>query len=216
MKNKGWNWDLVNEPVWKKPCEESFYLAYRWQGKGYKDILDIGCGLGRHSLQFAMFGFNVTSIDIAEQAVKETEKTMKENNFACNVKIGNFCELQFENQTFDSVFSFLTISHSDTAGVHKAINEIHRVLREGGEMFITLNSQESDSFKNKRYPMIDEYTFIKTNKGPEEGEPHFYADIRIVEELVKDFKIVWLRHAQDLYHNEEKYGGWNYFVLARK
>ena len=53
VESKGWNWNIVKEDfeeVWKNPSIESFYLVNRWKSQDKKDFLDLGCGLGRHSI----------------------------------------------------------------------------------------------------------------------------------------------------------------------
>jgi 2-polyprenyl-3-methyl-5-hydroxy-6-metoxy-1,4-benzoquinol methylase len=45
-----------------------------------KRILDIGCGTGRHAIELAKRGYNVTGIDLSESQLKRAiEKTKKEN-----------------------------------------------------------------------------------------------------------------------------------------
>ena len=112
--------------------------------------------------------------------------------------------------------SYLTINHSDTAGVRKSVNEMHRVLKPGGEVFFTLGSSENPSYKSKKHPMLDKYTLISMEEGPEEGEPHFYADEEILYELLEPFAIIWLNHTHNLYYNGEKLDDWKYYVLAKK
>jgi 2-polyprenyl-3-methyl-5-hydroxy-6-metoxy-1,4-benzoquinol methylase len=46
----------------------------RWKDKNYKSFLDLGCGLGRHSLLFAQSGFKVSSFDLSEEAVTNVRK----------------------------------------------------------------------------------------------------------------------------------------------
>ena len=60
IESKGWDWNLVkedNENIWKNPSIESYYLLNRWKSQGKKEFLDLGCGLGRHSI---LFGKNDT------------------------------------------------------------------------------------------------------------------------------------------------------------
>ncbi|WFR58478.1 class I SAM-dependent methyltransferase [Anaerocolumna sp. AGMB13025] len=216
MINKGWEWDKANEDVWMKPSEESIYLAYLWKAKGFKKILDIGCGKGRHALLFAEFGFDVSGIDISESAVNSSSELLKEKGFNGNIIKADFRKLPFADNSFDAVFSFLTISHSDTKGVKQAIKEIHRVVTAGGEMFISINSSDSSTFTSKKYQMIDENTLIKTIEGPENGEPHFYADSKLMMKLLEDFHIISMNHTQTIYHNESKAESFNYFVRAEK
>ena len=51
--SKGWKWKNVKnerEEIWKNPSVESYYLLNRWKTQGKKIFLDLGCGLGRHSI----------------------------------------------------------------------------------------------------------------------------------------------------------------------
>ena len=45
--SKEWNWEINKQNIWLKPSIESYYYVNIWKEKGYKQILDLGCGLGR-------------------------------------------------------------------------------------------------------------------------------------------------------------------------
>ena len=57
--SKEWNWELNKQNVWLNPSVESYYYVNTWKEKGFKKILDLGCGLGRHSILFAKNNFDV-------------------------------------------------------------------------------------------------------------------------------------------------------------
>lgn len=53
VESKGWNWEIVKDDkvdIWKNPSIESYYLLNRWKSQGKRNFLDLGCGLGRHSI----------------------------------------------------------------------------------------------------------------------------------------------------------------------
>ena len=55
IESKGWNWKIVQDnqtEIWKEPSIESYYLLNRWSSQEKKEFLDLGCGLGRHSILF--------------------------------------------------------------------------------------------------------------------------------------------------------------------
>ena len=65
IESKGWNWEIVKgegESIWKNPSIESFYLLNKWQNENKKEFLDLGCGIGRHSILFGKNGFNAKRI----------------------------------------------------------------------------------------------------------------------------------------------------------
>ena len=51
--------------------------------------------------------------------------------------------LPYADNSFDSVFACQVISHTDTVGTKKVISEIERVLKPGGEIYISMCSKEA-------------------------------------------------------------------------
>ena len=91
VESKGWDWKIVvddDEHYWRNPSPESYYCLYRWASQGKKDFLDLGCGLGRHSMLFGRNGFNVSSIDISEEAVKQTREWAESEERSFSPTIG--------------------------------------------------------------------------------------------------------------------------------
>lgn len=68
--SKEWDWSKENNSIWLSPSEESYYVVQRWKEKGYKRILDFGCGLGRHSVLFAKEGYCVNAFDLSVEATE--------------------------------------------------------------------------------------------------------------------------------------------------
>jgi len=57
-----WNWDASVAPWWEEPAAEVYPLVTRWTKAGFKKFLDLGCGIGRHSIMFADNGFPLTRL----------------------------------------------------------------------------------------------------------------------------------------------------------
>lgn len=68
--SKAWDWDKNNDEIWFTPSEDSYFLINRWKDKGFNKFLDLGCGRGRHSIQFARYGFEVNSFDLSSSSSK--------------------------------------------------------------------------------------------------------------------------------------------------
>ncbi|HOO76209.1 MAG TPA: hypothetical protein PLS66_13005, partial [Tepiditoga sp.] len=66
--SKAWDWKEVKDKIWYEPSEESYYLLKRWQN--FNTFLDLGCGLGRHSVLFAENNFETYALDLSEYAVE--------------------------------------------------------------------------------------------------------------------------------------------------
>lgn len=220
IKSKGWNWKIVREDsdcIWKNPSMESYYLLNRWKSLGMQDFLDLGCGLGRHTILFAKNGFNTSCFDISEEAIRKTKKWCEEENLNCDYKIGDMLNLPYDNNSFDCILCMNVISHTDTEGMKLVIKELERVLKKNGEVYLTLGSKETWGFKETNWPMVDANTKIRMDEGPEKGIPHFYADYDLIQELFESFKIIKIFQLEDFYEEKgKKYTSYHYHLLVKK
>ncbi len=220
IKSKGWNWEIVNDDraeTFKNPSIESYYLLNRWKSQGKISFLDLGCGLGRHSILFGKNGFNVNCFDISEEAIKRTKEWAEKENLEFTYNVGDMLNLPYKDEQFDCIYCRNVISHTDTEGMKQIIKELYRVLKNNGECYLTLGSKDSQRFKQSDWPFIDENTKLRMEKGPEYKTPHFYVDYDLVQELFKNFEIVNIYQVVN-YHNEEKVlvDSYHYHVLIHK
>lgn len=220
--SKGWNWNIVtgsHADFWRTPSEESFYLVERWKSLGFKDFLDLGCGLGRHAMLFGKNGFNVFCFDISEAAIEATKKWAESEELEFNYQVGDMLKLPYADESFDAVLCRNVISHTDTAGMKQVASELQRVLRAGGECYLTLGSKDTWGWKETSWPKLDENTKLRQEDGPEDGVPHFYADYDLVKQIFADFDIIDVHQVEEFHENEAEdkvYESWHYHVLIRK
>jgi ubiquinone/menaquinone biosynthesis C-methylase UbiE len=117
--------ECCNKEIARRTLEPSVpTLIDKYFHKGDK-VLEVGCGLGYDTSYMRSKGINVTAIDLSP----------------ANAKIaGGICmdaeNLWFKDGFFDKVFSFGVLHH--TPNTQKAVNEIHRVLKVGGEAVIMI------------------------------------------------------------------------------
>ena len=89
-------------------------------------ILEIGCGIGSIVSELNEKGYDITGTDISGEAIDYGLKKYGD----IKLKVQPAENLQFEDQTFDVVFSFDLFEH--IARVDRHISEVHRVLRKDG------------------------------------------------------------------------------------
>lgn len=219
VESKAWNWEMVKEDaenIWKNPSIESYYLVNRWKSQDKKDFLDLGCGLGRHTILFAKNDFDVKAFDLSEDAVRRTREWAESLNLNVDFKVGDMLELPYENESIDCILCRNVISHTDTMGMRKIISELNRVLRKDGECYLTLGSKESWGYKQD-WPVVDENTKIRIEDGPENGIPHFFADYDLIKDLFKQNKIEHVEQIQLFYDEPAKRSSsYHYHVLIKK
>jgi ubiquinone/menaquinone biosynthesis C-methylase UbiE len=95
-----------------------------------KKVLEIGVGLGADHQRFGEAGALLTGIDLTARAVTHTRRRLALFQLDSALSTGDAENLQFESNSFDTVYSWGVLHHSpDTA---KAVAEVYRVLRSGG------------------------------------------------------------------------------------
>jgi len=99
-------------------------------------MLEVGCGAGWELAHWARCGMNPTGLDLSAAALALAQKNFEHNGLTAEFKHGSAEELPFDDNTFDIVAS-LGVLHQ-TESTQKAVSEVFRVLKPGGEAVITL------------------------------------------------------------------------------
>ena len=112
----------------KYPNEKYFNSIIDYKFIKNKKVLEIGCGLGSHASLIAKNCKTYTGIDITNYSIKFSKKRFK----IMNIKNGKFIladaeNLPFKNQSFDYVWSWGVIHHSNNT--QEIVSEIQRVLK---------------------------------------------------------------------------------------
>lgn len=99
-------------------------------------VLDIGCGIGRFEEQIHFKGINwdIYGIDISFNSLKVAKKSLSSPNFSFIRFDGDI--FPFLDDSFDLVVAICVFHHILPEKRIKAIEEIHRVLKRGGYVFI--------------------------------------------------------------------------------
>lgn len=115
--------------------------AFQFGGFRGKLVLDIGCGAGIDSAEFCQGGADVVSLDLTCTASRLTRNLLREAGFSPRVLQAEATRLPFKPDTFDCVYCFGVLHHFGSAG--KAIAEISRVLKPGGQIMAMLYHKDS-------------------------------------------------------------------------
>lgn len=149
--------------------------------KGMK-ILDVGCGTGNFSIKLAKMGCKVIGIDISEEMLNIAKEKAKKEALDIQFYKMDVYDLKFEDEYFDGVFSmaaFEFIKEPD-----KALNEIFRVIKKGGQILVgTINKdskwgelylseefQKKTVFKYADFKTLDDLTKLKSEYLVDTGE----------------------------------------------
>ncbi len=188
--SKEFDWKRYEDELWLRPAKSCAYLSERWKSFGKKKILDLGCGLGRNSVYFAKKGFDVTALDISEYAISYTKKQAELNHVDIHTVLGNFLELDMEENTFDCIICYNVVFQQNTEQFKQLIDKIKKVLKKDGELYITLISKDTLEYVTaKNENRQDGNTIINYDEYGEKNY-HFYVDICDVIDYFHGFKFV--------------------------
>lgn len=105
-------------------------------------ILDIGCGTGRHTIELAKRGYNVTGVDLSESQLKRASEKAKLANLNIKFLKHDARHLPFENE-FDLAIMLceggFSLMETDEMNF-RILQSAHRSLKANGKLiFTTLN-----------------------------------------------------------------------------
>jgi tRNA (uracil-5-)-methyltransferase TRM9 len=109
-------------------------LARRWQ-KGR--LLNVGCAHGPDFLPFKD-DFELYGVDFSAEMLKLAEKYAKKFGFAVKLALADVRQLPYPDESFDWAISVATYHHLGGGEHQAALKELKRVLKPGGEAFITV------------------------------------------------------------------------------
>ncbi len=139
-------------------------------------ILDLGAGTGEYSLYFANKGYEVKSIELAPNHVKQIKEKINDK-MNIDVVQGNALDLSLlDDNTYDIVLCFGPLYHLEKIEDRmKCINEVKRVCKENGKMFFAFISNDmvittetilynpdflrGDSYNHESFKVVD-FPFI--------------------------------------------------------
>jgi len=208
VESKPWEWEKVEEAYWLEPATEVQALLGRWKKAGHSRLLDLGCGLGRHTLLFARAGFSVTGLDLSESGLSRLRGLSEDEGLEVLAVQGDLCELPFQDGAFDCVLAYRSIYHGDSQGLERCLREARRVLAPGGELFANFLAKESEFYRNGEGASSDPCMRMKVEEG---GVvlPHCYLAEDELRSFLADFEIRSLR----LDVEPERPGGSRYYTV---
>ncbi len=158
-----------------------------FEERGMKRILDLGCGAGRHTVYLAEREFEVYGIDIAEEGVKKAETLLKEKGLHANVRVGSVSKLPYEDNFFDGIISVRVIHHGRIDAVRKTIEEIERVLKPGGFVFVAVRKKVKKS-ERRPFREVAPRTYVPI-EGREKDIVHYLFTKELLRKEFKHFRI---------------------------
>lgn len=106
-----------------------------------RSVIELGSGVGLDTFVLASHGLDVTAIDLTTIGISTVRQRFDTAGLKGNFTVADACTLPFPDNHFDYVYSFGVLHH--VADTDKAIDEVHRVLKPGGNARIMLYHRHS-------------------------------------------------------------------------
>ena len=162
-------------------------------------IIDIGAGTGKYSIELANMGYNVTAVEL----VKHNLMTIKENSTKINTILGNAINLKkIKDNSYDIVILFGPMYHliSDEDKI-KALNEAKRIAKPNGYIFISYYMNEyaiiKHGFMEKKIKESIKNDLVDKNFHITPKNTDLYSMVRL-EDINKYKNIVGLKRVKIL------------------
>jgi len=105
-------------------------------------VLDVGCGYGRHAMELAARGYHIVGLDLSTPLLVRGGEEAHRRNLTINFVRGDMRELDFDSQ-FDGAYClFSTFGYFDDETNKKTIANIARALKPGGRVLIEILNRD--------------------------------------------------------------------------
>ena len=188
-----------------EPHIPSFAQFDKWKGK---KVLEIGCGIGTDTINFARAGAFVTAVDLSEQSLSVARQRAKVFGLDRQIKFyqGNAEELSavVPVQSYDLVYSFGVIHH--TPNPSNAIAQLRNYMAASSELRLMLYAK--NSWKN-----------IMVEMGLDQPEAQSGCPVAFtytpdeVKELLQGFTLLELKQDHIFPFVVEKYVKYEYEIM---
>jgi SAM-dependent methyltransferase len=137
----------VVEIIWATPLYE--FLRRCNASPLAKEVLDCGAGGSNPPLSlFYQYGYKTFGIEIAEEALTESQSFCAKNDMALNIICGDMRSIPFPSERFSFVYSYNAIDFMTKPDIAVSMREIARVLKSNGLCYVNfLSVDDAESWE---------------------------------------------------------------------
>lgn len=176
-RSKGEAWDAILPQmaiVDSDPEPEVEVFLDSCSAQGLSIGIDVGCGMGRHTLAALNRRLRCLAVDASPLAVSETRRRLNALGAPSRVELAEMDQLPCESGSFDFLVSWCVLNHGTQHAFRTAVGEIARVLRQGGRAIACIMTDRDDRFGQG--VEVAPKTFVFT-EGLEAGVMHYFPSI---------------------------------------
>ncbi|MFN2493039.1 MAG: class I SAM-dependent methyltransferase [Pyrinomonadaceae bacterium] len=176
------------EELKRKPFDrdllDGFARSVKAMGQG--EVLEIGCGPGQVARYLKDRGINIRGLDLSSEMVGIARRLNPDIRF----EQGDMLALRLPDESFTGVVLFYSIIHIKREEVTRALQEINRVLKRGGRMFISFHAGEGELHRDEWYgqPVSIDFRLFDKREMARYVDAAGFDDVSVMERPPYDFE----------------------------
>ncbi len=204
-----------NRDWWKRPAPEILAWMKALSPRTHPRVLDLGCGLGRHAIAFALAGYKVTATDASDSGIDYLQDWAERLGLDIATNVCDMLDQPFPPGAFDIVVSYNVLYHGTRERFAQAIALVHDLLRPGGLFFLTCPTREDGKYGHGECVALHTYA---ASKSIIPGDIHYFCDRPDLERLLERFAIQSIDKDEGFWDNKGEaqfYSHWRAVVKRR-
>jgi len=145
------------------------------------DVLDIGCGIGRHIKMLYEYKINGYGFDLSSVAINKANKLLNKYGYKTQGKLvaTSILNLPYKDDKFMFAFSHGVLDSMPFYVARDGMKELYRIMKHNSFMYFDTISTEDHTFNGKMERIV--------NGDFEKDTVQSYFNINRINELIKDY-----------------------------
>lgn len=134
---------LFNEERLSKAADDVKKIIQLLKMEKDKNVLDLCCGLGRHAIELARSGMNVTAVDITSDYIDMAKRKIKDESLNVEFLVGDMRTFMRKNYFDHAILMYTSLGYfEDNSQNQLVLNNIFNSLKHGGSLIIDVVGKE--------------------------------------------------------------------------
>ena len=142
--------EVEKMPWFEKNLDEDVKRVIASQNLTHGRFLDLGTGPGTQAMQLTKLGFDVTGSDLSSHAIERAQKLCPETSYV----VDDILNSRFREDEFDFILDRGVFHVFEQEKIPTYLDQITRILRKEGILFLKCMSVEEKNFEDGRGPYL--------------------------------------------------------------
>ena len=202
-------WENAVQPDWTS--KEVDFLVQQLNLEKGATILDIPCGFGRHAIELARRGFEVTGVDISARFVKNLNEKVQAENLNIQVIKADVLKLKLSQQFMGAICMGNSFGYFDFDKMNLFVETVAKALTKGARFIINsgmiaesilpnfagnklftvgdISMAVQNTYNSKDGYMASELTYTKNGVSEQHAFKHYVFTLNEVTRLLAQYAL---------------------------